>query len=143
MPTGCFPIVSDCNPWYFAVIFRKLRLTMCVAIALTSLVAHTACAQVPSTEQNCILVIGTKEAPPFAMKGEDGSWTGISIDLWRKIAADLNLNYRFQEASLDELIDGTAAGSLDAAIGAITITAERDKVVDFTHAYYQSGLGIA
>ena len=32
------------------------------------------------------LVIGTKEAPPFAMKQPDGSWRGISIDLWRRVA---------------------------------------------------------
>jgi polar amino acid transport system substrate-binding protein len=28
------------------------------------------------------LIIGTKEAPPFSMKGTDGTWQGISIELW-------------------------------------------------------------
>src|SRR5262245_4059237 len=37
------------------------------------------------------LVIGTKEAPPFAMKAPDGTWTGISIDLWRQIAEKLGV----------------------------------------------------
>ena len=32
------------------------------------------------------LVVGTKVAPPFAMKAEDGTWRGISIDLWRRVA---------------------------------------------------------
>src|SRR4029079_12035259 len=32
------------------------------------------------------LIIGTKEAPPFALKHADGTWTGISIELWRDIA---------------------------------------------------------
>ena len=36
------------------------------------------------------LVIGTKEAPPFAMKAADGAWQGISIDLWRRIADEKN-----------------------------------------------------
>ena len=38
------------------------------------------------------LVIGTKEAAPFAMKSADGSWSGISIDQWRRIADDLHLH---------------------------------------------------
>jgi polar amino acid transport system substrate-binding protein len=44
------------------------------------------------------LVIGTKEAPPFAMKQPDGSWRGISIDLWRRVAERSHLRYRFAEA---------------------------------------------
>ena len=41
------------------------------------------------------LLIATKEAPPFAMKQQDGTWRGISIDLWRRIAERLHLRYRF------------------------------------------------
>ena len=32
------------------------------------------------------LVIATKEAPPFSMKVADGTWQGISVDLWRRVA---------------------------------------------------------
>ncbi len=39
------------------------------------------------------LIVGTKESPPFSMKTADGHWTGLSIDLWREIAAELNLQY--------------------------------------------------
>jgi polar amino acid transport system substrate-binding protein len=46
------------------------------------------------------LVIATHEAPPFAMKRPDGQWQGLAIDLWRGIAHDQNLNFRFQETSL-------------------------------------------
>ena len=38
----------------------------------------------PPEFPNRELVVGTKEAPPFAMKAPDGSWTGLSIDLWRQ-----------------------------------------------------------
>ena len=34
------------------------------------------------------LIVGTKEAPPFSMKSSDGQWTGLSVDLWRQIAAE-------------------------------------------------------
>jgi polar amino acid transport system substrate-binding protein len=57
--------------------------------------------------------------PPFAMKQPDGSWRGISIDLWRRVAERSHLRYRFAEAeSVQSLVDGTAEGSFDAAIAA-------------------------
>src|SRR5215813_5708737 len=90
------------------------------------------------------LVIGTKEAAPFAMKQADGSWHGISIDLWRRIADRLHLRYRFlEESTVQDLVAGTADGSFDAAIAALTVTAARDRIVDFTQPFYSTGLGIA
>jgi polar amino acid transport system substrate-binding protein len=90
------------------------------------------------------LVIGTKEAPPFAMKAADGSWSGISIDLWRRVADDLHLRYRFaEEPNVQGLIDGVSGGKYDAAVAALTVTAARERVVDFTEPFYSTGLGIA
>ena len=90
------------------------------------------------------LVIGTKEAPPFAMKLADGSWTGISIDLWRKIAAERGLRYRFvEEATVQGLLDGVTAEKFDVAVAALTVTAEREHKMEFTATFYATGLGIA
>ena len=90
------------------------------------------------------LVVGTKEAPPFAMKSADGNWSGISIDLWRRIADENKLRYRFaEEATVQELIDGVAAGKFDVAVAALTVTAERESMLDFTSSFYVTGLGIA
>ena len=90
------------------------------------------------------LVIGTKEAPPFAMKHQDGTWHGISIDLWRRIADRLHLRYRFsEEPTVQALVARTADGSFDGAIAALTVTAARDRIVDFTQPFYSTGLGIA
>jgi len=95
------------------------------------------------TAADRVLIIGTKEAPPFAMRAADGSWSGISIELWHHVADDLHLRYRFEETTLEGLIDDTASGSLDAAVAALTVTAERERVVDFTQPFYTTGLGIA
>jgi ABC-type amino acid transport substrate-binding protein len=89
------------------------------------------------------LIVGTKEAPPFSMKTADGQWTGLSIELWRQIAAELNLRFEFKELTLKQLLEGVTDGSLDAAVAALTITSEREKNFDFTHAFYTTGLGIA
>lgn len=100
-------------------------------------------AQAPPATPGRALIVGTKEAPPLVMKDRNGSWTGISIDLWRRIANELHLRYRFKEVPLEELINGTADGRLDAAIATITITAPRLETVDFSEPYYHTGLGIA
>ncbi len=89
------------------------------------------------------LVIATKQTPPFAMKNADGQWYGISIELWRRIADQLHLRYRFQETDLKDLIDGVAAGRFDAGVAAVTISAPRELVVDFSQPYFTTGLGIA
>lgn len=90
------------------------------------------------------LVIATREVPPFAMKQKDGSWRGISIALWHRIANRLHLRYRFVEQTTNqEMLDGLAKGTFDAAIAAITITAARERMVDFSLPYYTAGLGVA
>ena len=89
------------------------------------------------------LIVGTKEAPPFSMKTDEGLWTGISIELWRQIATELNLAYEFRELDLRGLLQGLADGSLDVAVAALTITSERENLFDFTHPFYTTGLGIA
>ncbi|CCM76279.1 transporter substrate-binding domain-containing protein [Rhizobium mesoamericanum] len=90
------------------------------------------------------LVIGTKEAPPFAMKDADGNWSGISIDLWREVAQRLGLKYRLgEEPNVQKLIEATSRGDYDVSVAAITITAERERIVDFSQPFYDTGLGIA
>lgn len=96
----------------------------------------------PATERE--LVVGVKENPPFAMKAGDGVWQGISVELWRKVAADLKLRYRFEEVQqLSDLIEQTANGRVDVAVSALTVTSARERLVDFLPSFYTTGFGIA
>ena len=122
----------------------RIRAVTVVAVLAAALAqVPQAGGEVPGSPGERELVIGVKVAPPFAMKSEDGTWRGISIDLWRHIADQAHLRYRFQETTLKGLIDGVADGSLDAGVAALTVTAPRHRVVDFTQPFYSSGLGIA
>lgn len=100
-------------------------------------------AQAQLPEVRTPLIVGTKIAPPFAMKGPDGKWTGISIKLWEDLAGQLKLDYRYQELSLEDLLSGVRSNSLDVAVAAITVTSDREREMDFTHPFYITGLGIA
>ncbi len=89
------------------------------------------------------IIIGTKQAPPFAFKNEAGQWDGISIQLWKIIVEDMKLDYVFKEYDLKGLLNAVENNSVDAGVAALTITAEREKFFDFTHPFHTSGLGIA
>ncbi|HVV92254.1 MAG TPA: transporter substrate-binding domain-containing protein [Hyphomicrobiales bacterium] len=124
-----------------SVVLRALLVALVIAGgAAAPLRAAPTASLAPGRE----LVVATKEAPPFAMKQRDGTWRGISIDLWKRIAGRLGLRYRFAEVpTVQALVDGTASGSFDAAIAALTVTAAREERVDFTQPFFSTGLGVA
>jgi len=121
----------------------------CAALALGAALAAgpvPALAQTPAPAPPSVsrtLVIGTKPAPPFAFRGPNGQWEGISIALWQRIARQLGWKYRLEQTDLQGLLDGVAQGRYDAGVAALTITADREKRLDFSQPFYTTGLGIA
>lgn len=86
--------------------------------------------------------IGITEAEPFAMKDAKGKWTGISVELWETIAKDLGIEYEYIQLSLNDNIHAVANGTIQLSMGALSITSARELILDFSHPYYTSGLGI-
>ena len=113
------------------------------SFALFTVFLYFIFSQTVSAKEPGQLIVGTKIAPPFSMKDKSGQWIGISIELWQKIAKELKIKYQWKELSLSALLDETHQSKLDAAIAAITITAEREQQIDFSHTYYATGLSIA
>jgi polar amino acid transport system substrate-binding protein len=95
-----------------------------------------------ATAQEKEFVVATKEAPPFAMLSSDNQWHGLSITLWEAVSQQLGIKFRYEQATLAQMIEGVADGRFDASISAITITHERERVVDFSHPFYTTGYGI-
>lgn len=77
------------------------------------------------------------------MKGSDGQWRGLTVDLWTRLAADLGLRYRLVERRPDEVLDAVARGTLDTAAGPFAATLERQQLLDFSIGYIVNGVGIA
>jgi len=109
-----------------------------LACILAVAAASRALAQDPAP-----LTVATKSAPPFAIQQDDGTWSGISVELWNRIAEDLAIDFEFVDTDLDRMIDGVANGNYDAAVAALTVTAEREQRLDFSHAFFSGGLRIA
>ena len=88
------------------------------------------------------VIVGVKEAPPFVIKNKDGTWDGLSIDLLQEISKEMKFTYQIKELPLEQLLSGVQTGELVMAIAAITITPEREEVVDFSSPYFAAGYGI-
>ena len=93
--------------------------------------------------QQTPLKVGITEVPPFVMQTDDGRWEGISIDLWEEIAAGLGREFEWVPMSFDELLTAVENAEIDAAVGALTMTADREERFDFSHPFFQTGLSIA
>jgi Bacterial extracellular solute-binding proteins, family 3 len=99
--------------------------------------AIAAAPDMPASDRE--LVLGLRAAPPFVIKTPDGIWTGISVELWRHLAEQLRLRYRFEETTQEGLLKGLADGTLDASGGALTVTAERLREGGFLPALFRDG----
>jgi ABC-type amino acid transport substrate-binding protein len=120
-------------------------LVVWAVLALTATCSHAQPLPAPNPPlPDRELVVAIREVPPFVMKRNDGGWYGISIELWHRIADRLHLRYRFSEQTSNQgIIDGIANGSFDLGVAAISVTAARDRIVDFTQPYFTAGLGVA
>jgi polar amino acid transport system substrate-binding protein len=88
------------------------------------------------------VTIAVREIRPFAYRTERG-WSGYSIEMWEAAARKLDLSYEYVEVpTVKDQIEAVTSGRTKAALGAISITAERARVVEFTQPMFDSGLQI-
>jgi ABC-type amino acid transport substrate-binding protein len=89
------------------------------------------------------IVVAVKPVAPFVME-DNGHFTGYSIDLWNEVARTAGwTDVTFTKVdTVPEMIAALQSGKADVGVGALSITAERSKVIDFSHPFYDSGLDI-
>ncbi len=88
-------------------------------------------------------IVGIKQTPPFTIKTEDGKWEGPAVWLIEQILSRMGKTPTFKEMTLPQIFDAIENNKIDAGVGALSITSEREERMDFTHSYYESGIGIA
>lgn len=126
--------------------FRPIWLWLILALILLVAPMQITMAQeatpAPITEADAPLVVGVRAIPPFIMQGAVG-YRGFSIDLWEEIAGRLGLGYSYVEReNVRLLLDAVRDGEVDVGIAAISITEEREEVLDFSIPMFRSGLQI-
>lgn len=75
---------------------------------------------------------------PFTFKTADGKPTGFDVDIAEALCAEIKRKCVYVEQVWDSMIPGLQAKKYDAIISSMSITEERQKVVDFTEKYYNT-----
>jgi polar amino acid transport system substrate-binding protein len=126
---------------------HALRLVFRAIVALLLgvwLAASTAGAAGSEPAETAPLRVAVYDVPPYGYVNPDGSISGISADLWRRVAERLERQFKLIPVSeMESILSGLEQGRFDAAIGAITITPEREKRVDFSYPAHRSGVAVA
>jgi lysine/arginine/ornithine transport system substrate-binding protein len=107
----------------------KLKLSLCLAIALTGLASAAHAADT--------LRFGVEAAyPPFESKSPSGELQGFDIDVGNAVCKKMNVKCVWVENSFDGLIPALQARKFDVINSAMNITGKRKQSIDFTPPVY-------
>ena len=119
---------------------RLVRLALAQAVLVIAVVAVTVGSAVGAVAHPLRVV--TCATAPFVLPKTNPP-VGFSIDLWHEVARRFGAEYSWSiVATPPELLQAIQRGTADVAISAIAITEERERLVDFSHPYFDSGLQI-
>lgn len=92
-----------------------------------------------------VYIVGTEPTfAPFEMKDEEtGEITGFDIELIKAIAEDQGFEVEIQAMGFDGLVNAIKTGTIDIVASGMTINEVRQKEVDFSTPYVNSGLALA
>ncbi|MBC7184400.1 MAG: transporter substrate-binding domain-containing protein [Marinobacter sp.] len=107
--------------------------TVGASLALT-VAAGTASAQT-------LKVVTDPSFVPFEMMDQEtGKMVGFDMEIIREVADRAGFDIDLNTMDFNGIIPALQAGNVDIAIAGITITDEREEIVDFSNPYYDSGL---
>lgn len=87
--------------------------------------------------------IGIKHSGPFAHRYVNEDWGGISVELVKRLSERLGFTYEFVGIdNVTELLAKAETGEVDLSIGAISMTEDRERRVDFSHPFFTTTQGI-
>ena len=76
--------------------------------------------------------VGTSaDFKPFEYYDENDKLIGFDIDLMNYVGERIGFDIEFVNMSFDKLIPAVISGEVDCAISAITVTEERDRIIDY------------
>ncbi|MDK2124954.1 transporter substrate-binding domain-containing protein [Parachitinimonas caeni] len=87
-----------------------------------------------------VLVVGVTSDPPFAqLNTKTQSYTGYDVDFAIAIARQLGVKPVIKDITTADRIPKLQAKEVDILVAEMTKTAERAKLIDFSHGYFVTG----
>lgn len=87
--------------------------------------------------------VAAEPYPPFSSPDASGKWSGWEIDIMNAICADQKLECVVTPVAWDGIIPALTSGQIDMIMSSMSITSEREKVIDFSDKYYVTPAAIA
>jgi polar amino acid transport system substrate-binding protein len=116
---------------------RAVVARCCAAGAVAVLLISSALAQGESST----LRVATRMVPPMVEQRDQ--LTGFSIDLWNSIAQRLKIKSSYQiMPDVRGLLESVRTGEADLGVSAVSITAEREAIFEFSQPIMNAGLQI-
>lgn len=113
------------------------RLLVLLAVLLSA-------AAVAQTDlEGAVLRVGSDTTyPPFEMVNDAGQIVGFDVDIVNAICEEINCVPEFVTTAWDGIFPALAAGEFDMVASGVSITDERDEIVDFSEPYLVVGQSI-
>lgn len=118
---------------------KKLSILILGAILTMFIIS---CGTGDKKEKNTIIVGMELAYPPFETKDLEGNPVGISIDFAKEFGKYIGKNIKITNIAWEGLIPSLQTGKIDMIISSMTITKERQQVVEFSIPYANSLLAV-
>lgn len=89
------------------------------------------------------LRVGVALAAPWAIRNEQGEFSGFEVDVARQLAADMDVSVEFLRYDYNALIRALEANEIDLIAAGLTITPDRALHANFSRPYATGGVGMA
>lgn len=89
-------------------------------------------------ESGVLRIAMSGQYPPFNFVNEQNEVVGFDPAIGTEIATRMGLKTEIVTTAWDGIIGGLLANKYDAVVGSMSITEERDKVIDFVGPYYNT-----
>lgn len=83
--------------------------------------------------------VAVADFPPL-VSTRDGKREGFEIDLWEAIARQAGFDFEYESLPFKEILPLLSQGKVDVGLAGITVSEDRETVVDFSHHTLDSGL---
>ncbi len=89
------------------------------------------------------LRVGIAHAPPYTILGKDGTWHGMNVSLWNRIATAQDLDFDWVVDDQGDPVAQVLDGRADISIAPVSVDAAAERQIDFSYPYSRDGFGIA
>lgn len=90
------------------------------------------------TSKDQLVVATSTGFEPFEMVDQNGKYSGIDLEIAYYLAEELDKELVIQDMQFEAVVNAVQSGTCDIGMAGLSVTAERQKVVNFSNSYYNA-----